>query len=98
MLKQESKSQPKLLHNRLGPLTIFLGLGPVPAKIFACRSMRNVRQGPQGRYECVVIISWEELTATPCVALMISSKTCALPSSLLVRSLQEEEVHVNFLP
>ncbi len=33
MLKQESESQPKLLHNRLGPSTIFLGFGPVPAKI-----------------------------------------------------------------
>ena len=33
VLKQESESQPKLLRNRLGPSTMFLGFGPVPAKI-----------------------------------------------------------------
>ena len=34
------------------------------SKVFACQGMRNVVQGPPGCYECVAIISSQELTVT----------------------------------
>ena len=34
------------------------------SKVFACQGMRNVVQGPPGCYECVAIISSQELTMT----------------------------------
>ena len=34
------------------------------SKVFACQGMRNIVQGPPGCYECVAIISSQELTMT----------------------------------
>ena len=34
------------------------------SEVFACQGMRNVVQGPPGCYECVAIISSQELTVT----------------------------------